>query len=91
VEITYKRGKEWHLLKEIIGNGDFHLTNSTWFWAMGFANLQYKFLQPPPNAETPVQKMRREARVSQDAFAASTQPAVLREAAARVAESSMSL
>jgi hypothetical protein len=85
VEITYKRGKEWHLLKEIVGNEDFHLMNSTWFWAMGFANLQYKFLQPPPDAETARQKVRREARVTSDKFAASTQPAVLREAAARAA------
>jgi hypothetical protein len=80
VEIGYKRAKEWHLLKEIIPRENFHLMNSTWFWAMGFSNLCHKFLLPPPDVESMSQKLRREARVMHDANAAAPDPAILREA-----------
>jgi hypothetical protein len=80
VEITYKRAKEWHLLKEKICNEDFHLMNSTWFWAMGFSNLCHEFLQPPSDVESPAQQRRRETRIAQDRTAAQPDPAALREA-----------
>ena len=36
VEITYKRAKEWHLLKEVIEVEDFYLMNAVWLWAVRF-------------------------------------------------------
>ena len=82
VEITYKRAKQWHLLKEIVPAENFHLMDATWLWAMGFSNLCHAFLQPPPDAETPAQRSRRESRQSSEAKAASVEAAALREAAA---------
>eukprot|EP00966_Prymnesium_polylepis_P130280 3013086-Prymnesium_polylepis.1 len=58
VEITYKRVKEWHMLKEVIPREKAHLMNSTGFWAMGFSNLCHEFLQPPPDVETDAQRTR---------------------------------
>eukprot|EP00966_Prymnesium_polylepis_P286914 6627065-Prymnesium_polylepis.1 len=55
VEITYKRAKEWHLLKDVVPREKAHLMNSTWFWAMGFSNLCHEFLQPPPDVESDAQ------------------------------------
>ena len=69
VEITYKRVKEWHLLKEVVPSEHFHLMNATWFWALGFSNLCHKFLQPPPAAETSEQKTRRLNRARTEAAA----------------------
>ena len=59
VEITYKRAKEWHLLKEVIEVEDFYLMNAVWLWSMGFSNHCHKFLQPPPDVETQAQRARR--------------------------------
>jgi hypothetical protein len=84
LEITYKRAKEWHLLKEVIPREKAHLMNSTWFWAMGFSNLCHRFLQPPPDAESSAQRTRRLERERTDRAAAmsSAELAALREAAA---------
>lgn len=81
VEIAYKRVKEWHLLKEVVPSEKFHLMNSTWFWALGFGNLCLKFLQPPPDAETEAQRVKRETREASDARDAQMETAALRVAA----------
>ena len=81
VEITYKRVKEWHLLKEVIPVEKFHVMNSTWMWAQGFAILAHDFLQPPRNAESAKQRARREAREATDARDAEAAVAALRAAA----------
>ena len=47
VEITYKRAKEWHLLKEVIEVEDFYLMNAVWLWSMGFSNLCHKSSSRP--------------------------------------------
>ena len=81
VEITYKRTKEWHLLKEVIPSEKFHLMNSTWFWALGFGNLCLNFLQPPPDSELASQRLKREKRENTDKRDAGVQQGLLRAVA----------
>ena len=81
VEITYKRVKEWHLLKEIVPSEKFHLMNSAWWWALGFGNIALKFLQPPPDAETLAQREKREKRTATDQRDAQVEAGLLRVAA----------
>ena len=82
VEITYKRVKEWHLLKEVVPQEHFHLMNSTWLWALGFSNLCHRFLQPPPSVETKKQRTCRLERGRTEAAASAIELDDLREAAA---------
>jgi hypothetical protein len=85
IEITYKRVKEWKLLKEVVQSEHFHLMNSTWLWALGFSNLCHRFLQPPPAVETDQQRTRRLARVRTEAAACAADLDGLRDAAAAAA------
>ena len=48
IEITYTRVKDWKLLAGEIPRENFHLLNSTWWWALGHANMCLGMLQPPP-------------------------------------------
>lgn len=81
VEITYKRVKEWKLLREVVASEHFHLMNSTWLWALGFSNLCHRFLQPPPAVETNKQRTRRQQRKRTEAAAAVDDLDELRHAA----------
>ena len=80
VEVSYARVTEWALLADVVPAEEFHLMNSVWLFALGFANLMHRFLQPPPDAETPVQAARRGARTMSDqasALGAAAQPAAV--------------
>ena len=86
VEITYKRAKEWRLLKEVIEVEDFYLMNAVWLWSMGFSNLCHEFLQPPPDVETQAQRARRlDRRAEKEQAAGRVAQEELREAAAAAA------
>lgn len=85
VEITYKRAKEWRLLKEVIEVEDFYLMNAVWLWSMGFSNLCHEFLQPPPDVETQAQRARRLDRAEKEQAAGRVAQEELREAAAAAA------
>ena len=54
IEITYTRVKDWKLLAGEIPRENFHLLNSTWWWALGHANMCMGMLIPPPNVPTGV-------------------------------------
>ena len=54
VEISYSRVTDWSLLADVIPHEVFHLVDSTWWWALGFSNLELHFLQPPPDADRAV-------------------------------------
>ena len=84
-EITYKRVKEWKLLREVVPSVHFHLMNSTWLWALGFSNLYHRFLQPPPAVETKEQRTRRLARARTEAAACAADLDELRDAATAAA------
>ena len=60
IEIVYSRVKSWHLLAETAKRECFHLLDPTWFWALGFANLAMKQLQPAPDVESRAQTARRQ-------------------------------
>jgi len=70
IEIVYSRVKSWHLLSETIKRENFHLVDSTWFWALGFANLCMDQLQSAPDVETAAQTERRLARKAKNELAA---------------------
>ena len=50
IEVTYRRVKKWKLIRPIVERSSFHLIDSVWHWANGFANVYHKPLLPSGKA-----------------------------------------
>ena len=89
IEIVYSRVKSWHLLAETARRECFHLLDSTWFWALGFANLTMDQLQPAPDVESSAQTVRRQGLKAKSNAASARRSDAERVAAGQVGAASI--